>query len=66
MGGRPILRPVYSCPIDLSVTETKSIVLMHNAKELSVLTKGEENQAKVIVTDLADSGFRDWCDRSWI
>src|SRR6267154_6391976 len=35
---------VYSCPIDISQTETKGTVLLHNAKEMIDFTKGEENQ----------------------
>ena len=35
---------VFSCPIDISQTETKGTVLLHNAKEMLDFTKGEENQ----------------------
>ncbi|RAL63643.1 hypothetical protein DID88_003686 [Monilinia fructigena] len=33
---------VFSCPIDISQTETKGTVLLHNAKEMLDFTKGEE------------------------
>lgn len=49
---------VYSCPIDISQTETKGTVLLHNAKEMLDFTKGEEEQLEQIVKDLHDSGLR--------
>jgi T-complex protein 1 subunit theta len=33
---------VFSCPIDISQTETKGTVLLHNAKEMLDFSKGEE------------------------
>src|SRR5436189_1721859 len=35
---------VFSCPIDMSQTETKGTVLLHNAKEMMDFSKGEEAQ----------------------
>ncbi|KAI9815432.1 MAG: T-complex protein 1 subunit theta [Pycnora praestabilis] len=49
---------VYSCPIDISQTETKGTVLLHNAKEMLDFTKGEEHQLEAIVKELHDSGLR--------
>ncbi|KAL9119685.1 MAG: hypothetical protein Q9187_003759 [Circinaria calcarea] len=49
---------VFSCPIDISQTETKGTVLLHNAKEMLDFTKGEENQLETIVKELYDSGLR--------
>ncbi|KAI9659290.1 MAG: T-complex protein 1 subunit theta [Bathelium mastoideum] len=49
---------VYSCPIDISQTETKGTVLLHNAKEMLDFTKGEEAQIEQIVKELHDSGLR--------
>ncbi len=49
---------VFSCPIDISQTETKGTVLLHNAKEMLDFTKGEENQLETIVKEIHDSGVR--------
>ncbi len=49
---------VFSCPIDISQTETKGTVLLHNAKEMLDFTKGEENQLEGIIKELHDSGLR--------
>ncbi|KAI9799066.1 MAG: T-complex protein 1 subunit theta [Piccolia ochrophora] len=49
---------VFSCPIDISQTETKGTVLLHNAKEMLDFTKGEENQLESIIKELHDSGLR--------
>ena len=49
---------VFSCPIDISQTETKGTVLLKNAKEMLDFTKGEENQLEGIVKELHDSGLR--------
>ena len=49
---------VFSCPIDISTTETKGTVLLHNAKEMLEFSKGEEAQLETIVKELADSGIR--------
>ncbi|KAF2001627.1 T-complex protein 1 [Amniculicola lignicola CBS 123094] len=49
---------VYSCPVDISQTETKGTVLLHNAKEMMDFTKGEEQQIENIIKELHDSGMR--------
>jgi T-complex protein 1 subunit theta len=41
---------VYSCPIDISQTETKGTVLLHNAKEMLDFSKGEEVQLEKVIT----------------
>jgi T-complex protein 1 subunit theta len=49
---------VFSCPIDISQTETKGTVLLHNAKEMIDFTKGEESQLETSIKELYDSGLR--------
>lgn len=49
---------VYTCPIDVSQTETKGTVLLHNAKEMMDFTKGEEAQIETAIKELHDSGLR--------
>ncbi|KAL9613322.1 MAG: hypothetical protein Q9167_002144 [Letrouitia subvulpina] len=49
---------VFSCPIDISQTETKGTVLLHNAKEMLNFTKGEEKQLEGAIKELHDSGLR--------
>ena len=49
---------VFSCPIDISQTETKGTVLLKNSKELYEFSKGEEAQMEQIVKELYDSGLR--------
>jgi len=49
---------VFTCPIDISQTETKGTVLLHNAKEMLNFTKGEETQIEGIIKELHDSGLR--------
>ncbi|KAJ4325374.1 T-complex protein 1 subunit theta [Neodidymelliopsis sp. IMI 364377] len=49
---------VFSCPIDISQTETKGTVLLHNAKEMMDFTKGEEQQVEQAIKELHDSGMR--------
>ena len=49
---------VFSCPIDISQTETKGTVLLHNAKEMMDFTKGEEQQVEQAIKELHDSGVR--------
>ncbi|KAI0480126.1 T-complex protein 1 subunit theta [Xylariaceae sp. FL0804] len=49
---------VYTCAIDISQTETKGTVLLHNAKEMMDFTKGEEEQLETAVKELHDSGLR--------
>src|SRR5271154_6851799 len=40
---------VFSCPIDISQTETKGTVLLHNAKEMLEFSKGEEVQLEKVL-----------------
>ncbi|SPO01016.1 probable CCT8 - component of chaperonin-containing T-complex [Cephalotrichum gorgonifer] len=49
---------VFTCPIDISQTETKGTVLLKNAKEMLDFTKGEENQLEAIIKELHDVGLR--------
>lgn len=49
---------VFSCPIDISQTETKGTVLLHNAEEMLNYSKGEEQQIEAVVKELYDSGLR--------
>jgi len=49
---------VFSCPIDISQTETKGTVLLHNAKEMMDFTKGEEAQLETAIKELHDVGLR--------
>lgn len=49
---------VFTAPIDISTTETKGTVLLHNAKEMLDFSKGEEEQLEQIVKELYASGVR--------
>ncbi|KXS95858.1 hypothetical protein AC578_7881 [Pseudocercospora eumusae] len=49
---------VFSCPIDISQTETKGTVLIKDAKQLLNFTKGEEAQIENTIKELHDSGLR--------
>ena len=49
---------VFSCPIDISQTETKGTVLLNNAKAMLDFTPGEEKQMDETIKGLADSGMR--------
>ncbi|KAL1635097.1 T-complex protein 1 subunit theta [Neofusicoccum ribis] len=49
---------VFTCSIDISQTETKGTVLLHNAKEMLDFTKGEESQVETMIKELHDSGVR--------
>jgi len=49
---------VFSCPIDITQTETKGTVLLRNAKEMLNFTKGEESQLEDTIKKLHDSGLR--------
>ncbi|PLB37889.1 chaperonin-containing T-complex subunit CCT8 [Aspergillus candidus] len=49
---------VFSCPIDISQTETKGTVLLKNAEEMLNFTKGEEERLEAAVKELYDSGVR--------
>ncbi|KAK9383213.1 chaperonin Cpn60/TCP-1 family [Kockiozyma suomiensis] len=49
---------VFTCPIDISQTETKGTVLLHNAKEMLNFTKDEEAHLEADIKAIADSGIR--------
>lgn len=49
---------VFTCPIDISQTETKGTVLLKNAKEMLDFTKGEEEQLQNAIKELHDVGLR--------
>ncbi|KAK3692270.1 chaperonin Cpn60/TCP-1 family [Podospora appendiculata] len=49
---------VYTCPIDMSTTETKGTVLLNNAKEMLEFSKGEETQLEAAIKELHDVGLR--------
>ncbi|KAK3854846.1 hypothetical protein Pcinc_038701 [Petrolisthes cinctipes] len=47
---------VYSCPFDITTTETKGTVLIHTAKELATFSRGEENKMEADVKALKEVG----------
>lgn len=49
---------VFTCPIDISTTETKGTVLLHNAQEMLDFTKGEEQQLDQACKEISDSGVK--------
>ncbi|KAG2182808.1 hypothetical protein INT44_005788 [Umbelopsis vinacea] len=49
---------VFTCPLDISQTETKGTVLIHNAQEMLNFTKDEESQVEKIFQELADAGVK--------
>ncbi|GMF70789.1 unnamed protein product [[Candida] boidinii] len=49
---------IFTCPIDISTTETKGTVLLHNAKEMLDFTKGEEEQIETVIKEIHDSGVK--------
>ncbi|VDK84665.1 unnamed protein product, partial [Cylicostephanus goldi] len=49
---------VYTCPFDLTQTETTGTVLIENADELMGFAKGEEWEVEKQVKALADSGVQ--------
>lgn len=49
---------VFTCPLDISQTETKGTVLLKNAKEMLDFTKGEEEQLQNAIKELHDVGLR--------
>lgn len=44
---------VFSCPLDISQTETKGVVLLKNAKEMLSFTKGEEVQLESVTITIS-------------
>ncbi|CAA21275.1 putative T-complex protein 1 subunit theta [Schizosaccharomyces pombe] len=49
---------VFSCPLDISQTETKGTVLLHNAQEMLDFSKGEENLIESHIKEIYDAGVR--------
>ncbi|KAK6062076.1 T-complex protein 1, theta subunit [Cooperia oncophora] len=49
---------VFTCPFDLTQTETKGTVLIENAEELMGFAKGEESEVESQVKALADNGVQ--------
>ncbi|CAI4222166.1 unnamed protein product [Auanema sp. JU1783] len=49
---------VFTCPFDLTQTETKGTVLIENADELMNFSKGEESEVEEQVKALADNGVQ--------
>lgn len=49
---------VFTCPIDISSTETKGTVLLHNAQEMMDFTKGEEQQMDAMCAEIRAAGVR--------
>lgn len=49
---------VFSCPIDISQTETKGTVLLKNAQEMLDFSTGEEAQLETAIKELYDVGLR--------
>lgn len=49
---------VFSCPIDISQTETKGTVLLKNAQDMLNFSKGEEDRLEAAIKELYDSGLR--------
>lgn len=49
---------VFTCPFDISHTETKGTVLIRNADEMLQFSKGEEDKQEKIVKELADAGVQ--------
>lgn len=47
---------IYSCPIDITQTETKGTVLIKTAEELKNFSKGEENLLEDQIKAIADTG----------
>ncbi|KAM9906458.1 hypothetical protein OXX79_001544 [Metschnikowia pulcherrima] len=49
---------VFTSPIDISTTETKGTVLLHNAQEMLDFSKGEEQQLDALCAEISASGVR--------
>ncbi|KAI8069505.1 T-complex protein 1 theta subunit [Gongronella butleri] len=49
---------IFTCPLDISQTETKGTVLIHNAQEMLSFSKDEEKQMEKIFQELADAGVK--------
>ncbi|KAI9592831.1 chaperonin Cpn60/TCP-1 family [Syncephalis fuscata] len=49
---------VFSCALDISQTETKGTVLIHNAEEMLNFSRGEEESLERAIKELADAGVK--------
>lgn len=49
---------VFNCPVDISASETKGTVLLHNADEMMNFSKGEEEELQKVIKEIADSGVK--------
>ncbi|KAL1914905.1 uncharacterized protein VTP21DRAFT_7821 [Calcarisporiella thermophila] len=49
---------VFTCPIDISQTETKGTVLLRNASEMLEYTRGEEMQIETAVKELVNANVK--------
>jgi T-complex protein 1 subunit theta len=49
---------LYSCPLDISSTETKGTVLIKNAEELKSFSRGEEELLEKQIKSIVDSGCK--------
>lgn len=49
---------VYSCPVDITQTETKGTVLIKTADELLNFSKGEESLLEKQIKAIADTGVK--------
>lgn len=49
---------VFTCPLDITQTETKGTVLIHNAQEMLNFSKDEEKQVEKVFQDLAEAGVK--------
>ena len=47
---------VYTCPVDITPTETKGTVLIKSADELLNFSRGEESMLEAQIKSIADSG----------
>lgn len=48
---------IFTCPIDITTTETKGTVLLHDAAEMLNFSKGEEQNCEDSIRALAQAGF---------
>ncbi|RKP22219.1 chaperonin Cpn60/TCP-1 family, partial [Syncephalis pseudoplumigaleata] len=49
---------IFSCPLDISQTETKGTVLIRNAEEMLNFSRGEEQSLERAIKELADAGVK--------
>lgn len=49
---------VFNCPVDISASETKGTVLLHDANEMMNFSKGEEEELHKVIKEIHDSGVK--------